>query len=83
MSACSLLLLYSDGQQAPELEVQKTALAVMLLAVQADPDMRQAKALLEHLETTIAKEALIGVGIGATGLLGIGALVVGALLSRR
>ena len=53
------------------------------LRLQADPDMRQAKALLEHLETTIAKEALIGVGIGATGLLGIGALVVGALLSRR
>ena len=44
--------------------------------------MRQAKNLYEILESTVAKEALIGVGIGA-GVVGIAALIVAGLASKR
>lgn len=46
------------------------------------PNMRQAQNLHGILQSTIAKEALIGVGIG-TGLLGVAALVVAGIASRR
>lgn len=50
--------------------------------LQVAPNMRQAQNLHGILQSTIAKEALIGVGIGA-GLLGVAALVVAGIASRR
>ena len=52
------------------------------LPVQVAPNMRQAQGLNDILEHTIAKEALVGVGIGA-GLVGVAALVIAGLASRR
>ena len=45
--------------------------------------MRQARALLDHLEETVSRDALVGLGIGATGVLGVAALVIGGLLAAR
>ncbi|KAK9803481.1 hypothetical protein WJX73_006680 [Symbiochloris irregularis] len=49
--------------------------------LKVSPGMRQAQNLNDLLEATLAKEALIGVGIGA-GLLGVAALVVAGLARR-
>lgn len=44
--------------------------------------MRQAQSLYDILESTLAKEALIGVGLGV-GLLGIAGLVIAGMASKR
>lgn len=50
--------------------------------LQEYPDFRQAESLLEHVESDIVRDGLVGVGVGAAVIGVIGAIAVSVLKKR-